>query len=87
MQTSLLVVPQAFIECEVRVYDKRGLKDRIKDDQEVHQDLRYNVIKIVLSYNETINFMHYISFCRSSAALIKWKINLMKLDQATYLAI
>lgn len=33
MQTSLLVVPQAFIECEVRVYDKRELKDRVKDDQ------------------------------------------------------
>ena len=34
MQTSLLVVPQAFIECEVRVYDKRRLKDRANDDEE-----------------------------------------------------
>ena len=33
MQASLLVVPQAFIECKVRVYDKRELKDRTKDDQ------------------------------------------------------
>ena len=46
MQTSLLVVPQAFIECEVRVYDKRGLKDRMKDDQDVLQDLRYNKTSI-----------------------------------------
>ena len=45
MQTSLLVVPQAFIECEVRVYDKRKLKDRIQDDQDVHQDLRYSIIQ------------------------------------------
>ena len=78
MQTSLLVVPQAFIECEVRVYDKRGLKDRMKDDQALHQDLRYTI-------NETI-FMHYnniISFRTCSAALLEWKTNLMKLDQAT----
>ena len=32
------MVPQAFIECEVRVYDKRRLKDRAKDDEEA---LRY----------------------------------------------
>lgn len=47
MQTSLLVVPQVFIECEVRVYDKRELKDRIQDDQDMHQNLRYIVINII----------------------------------------
>lgn len=34
IQTSLLVVPQAFVECEVRVYDKRKAEDRASDDQE-----------------------------------------------------
>ena len=33
LQTSLLVVPQVFIECEVRVYDKRRSKDRANDDE------------------------------------------------------
>ena len=33
-QTSSLVVPQAFIECEIRVYDKRRAVDRASDDQE-----------------------------------------------------
>ena len=34
IQTSSLVVPQAFIECEVRVYDKRKSTNRVIDDQE-----------------------------------------------------
>ena len=63
MQTSLLVVPQAFIECEVRVYDKRGLKDRMKDDQDVLQDLRYNKTSINTIIYTMRQFMHYISFC------------------------
>ena len=51
MQTSSLVVPRAFIECEVRVYDKRRLKDRAPDDEGA---LRYNhhnqSIVILISY-------------------------------------
>ena len=34
IQTSMLVVPQAFIECEVRVYDKRKMKSRSDQDRE-----------------------------------------------------
>ena len=47
VQTSLLVVPQAFIECEVRVYDKRRLKDRAKDDEDA---LRYTIFIILPVY-------------------------------------
>lgn len=41
IQTSLLGVPQAFIECEVRVYDKRRVKDRDSGDQVA---IRYSII-------------------------------------------
>ena len=30
----MLVVPQAFIECEVRVYDRRMMKNRSDEDKE-----------------------------------------------------
>lgn len=30
----MLVVPQAFLECEVRVYDKRTAADRASGDEE-----------------------------------------------------
>ena len=33
------MVPQAIVECEVRVYDKRRLRDRATDDDEA---LRYS---------------------------------------------
>ena len=65
MQTSLLVVPQAFIECEVRVYDKRRLKDRAKDDEE---SLRY-----YHSNNQCIHLLLIYTFIRD--ALISWKRN------------
>ena len=42
------MVPQAFIECEVRVYDKRRLKDRAKDDEEA---LRYySIVNVYINF-------------------------------------
>ena len=58
MQTSLLEVPQAFNECEVRVYDKRELKDRIKDDKDVLKDLRYAMNNY--HYHAMSHAMHYL---------------------------
>lgn len=37
IQTSMLVVPQAFIECEVRLYDKREANQRTNEDKEALQ--------------------------------------------------
>lgn len=34
IKTSMLVVPQSFIECEVRLYDKRGAVNRTDEDRE-----------------------------------------------------
>lgn len=49
------MVPKAFIECEVRIYDKRRLKDRAKDDEEA---LRYSSINYL---PHALNFDHI--FC------------------------
>lgn len=56
-KTSSLVVPKAFIECEVRIYDKRRSKDRAKDDEEA---LGY---KIIIAIYCSIHSLFLVIIC------------------------
>ena len=82
----MLVVPQAFIECEVRLYDKRKVHRRSPEDREM---LKY-VLSMIISLRYGIytpEHKNYISMCMSFTEMpywngkIKWTYNTMASDQ------